>query len=603
MDKILVVDLGGQYAHLIANRVRRLGVLADISTPESVDSGILDKSIKGLIFSGGPQSVYENDSPTVSNDILDYGLPILGICYGHQLIAYKLGGKVSKGKVKEYGLAEISLKIDEETVLFDGLANKQIVWMSHGDSVSNVPTGFKILASSDDCLVAAMSDIKRNIYGVQFHPEVTHTVNGMKILENFVLKICGCKKDWDPKKYLDAISKDILRLANSKKVFLLVSGGVDSVVLFTLLNKILGKDKVFGIHVDTGLMRFNESIEVEKALRNLGYDNLKVVDASKQYLKALQGVVNPEDKRKIIGNLFIDIIGQYSDDILSSDNWIVCQGTIYPDTIESKGTKNADLIKTHHNRVPKMQVLISQGRVMEPFSHLYKDEVRLIGKMLGLSDEIVNRHPFPGPGLGVRILCNDKDVNISELKLLQNDVSAVNSAALVLPIKSVGVQGDKRTYKYPAVIEIKNIRDNNILNWDLLEKQSTELTNKVAGINRVMLLIAKKDGEYALKKEVITPERVKLLQKADNIVNNIILKAKLYDSIWQMPIVLVPLSIDSGESIILRPVDSQEAMTARFSRIPIKIVLEICDALMAIDGIDAVFYDITNKPPGTIEWE
>jgi GMP synthase (glutamine-hydrolysing) len=320
-------------------------------------------------------------------------------------------------------------------------------------------------------------------------------------------------------------------------------------------------------------------------------------------MEALQGVINPEDKRKIIGNLFIDIISQYSDDILSSDTWIVCQGTIYPDTIESKGTKNADLIKTHHNRVPKMQVLISQGKVMEPFSHLYKDEVRILGKMLGLSDNIVNRHPFPGPGLGVRILCNDKDANFSELKLLQQDVSFINIKAQVLPIKSVGVQGDKRTYKYPAVIEIKNIRDISVLDWDSLEKQSTELTNKVAGINRVVLLIAKKDGEYALKKVSIIPERVELLQKADNIVNNIILREKLYDSIWQMPIVLVPLSINGGESIILRPVDSQEAMTARFSRIPIKIVLEICNLLMTIDGIDAVFYDITNKPPGTIEWE
>ena len=463
MDKILVVDLGGQYAHLIANRIRRLGVLADISAPESIDKDILDKSVKGIIFSGGPQSVYEDDAPTVPDIILTSGLPILGICYGHQLIAYKLDGKVSKGKVKEYGLAEISLKRDVETALFDGLASKQIVWMSHGDSVSNVPTGFKITASSKDCLVAAMSDVRRNIYGVQFHPEVTHTVNGMRILENFVLKICGSKKDWDAKKYLDAISKDILRLANNRKVFLLVSGGVDSVVLFTLLNKILGKDKVFGIHVDTGIMRFNESLEVEKALHSLGYDNLKVVDASEQYMNALRGVVNPETKRKIIGDLFINIISQYSDEVLSSDNWIVCQGTIYPDTIESKGTKNADLIKTHHNRVPKMQILISQGRVMEPFSHLYKDEVRIIGKILGLHDDIVHRHPFPGPGLGVRILCNDKDANISELTLLQHDVSFVNAAAIVLPIKSVGVQGDKRTYKYPAAIEIKNIRDIQVL--------------------------------------------------------------------------------------------------------------------------------------------
>ena len=400
MDKILVIDLGGQYAHLIASRLRRLGVLADISTPESIDDDIAEDSIKGIIFSGGPQSVYENSSPTISVKILDCGKPILGICYGHQLIAHKLDGKVSKGEVKEYGLTKISLK---KNVLFQGLDNKQIVWMSHGDSVSKVPSGFDVIASSNDCIVAAMSDIDRNIYGVQFHPEVTHTVNGITILENFAFKICGCKKEWNPHGYLDDISRNILQLSTGKKVFLLVSGGVDSVVLFTLLNNVLGKDSVLGLHIDTGLMRFNESSEVEKAMHQLGYDNLRDIDATKQYMDALHDTVNPEAKRKIIGDLFIDIISQYSDDILSSDTWIVCQGTIYPDTIESKGTKNSDLIKTHHNRVPKMQVLISQGKVIEPFSHLYKDEVRIIGRMLGLPDSIVDRHPFPGPGLGVRI--------------------------------------------------------------------------------------------------------------------------------------------------------------------------------------------------------
>jgi len=597
MDKILVVDLGGQYAHLIANRFRRFGVLADISTPESIDDDIKDNSIKGIIFSGGPQSVYEEGSPTVSLEVINCGLPILGICYGEQLLAYKLGGKVKPGTVKEYGLTEISLK---ENILFHGMDDKQIVWMSHGDSVSNIPFGFEIIASSNDCMVAAMSNDEKKIYGVQFHPEVTHTINGTKILENFALRICGCKKDWNPKGYLEDISKSIIQLSRGRKVFLLVSGGVDSVVLFTLLNNVLGKNNVLGLHVDTGLMRYNESAEVEKALRKLGYDNLKVVDASKQYMDALLGIVSPEAKRKIIGDLFIDMLSQYSDDILSSDNWIVCQGTIYPDTIESKGTKNADLIKTHHNRVPKMQVLISQGKVIEPFSHLYKDEVRIIGRMLGLPESVVDRHPFPGPGLGVRILCNDSEMDISTLEKLQEEISVANDKAIVLPIKSVGVQGDKRTYKYPAVIELENI---DAIDWDSLDKESTKLTNKVHGINRAMLLIAKKDGDYSLAKKTTTHDRVKLLQKADKIVTDIIVKENLYNSIWQMPVVLVPLSINGGESIILRPVDSQEAMTARFSRIPADVIKKISNALMSIKGVDAVFYDITNKPPGTIEWE
>lgn len=591
MDRILVVDLGGQYAHLIANRLRRFGVLADISLPESIREDLKNIDIKGIILSGGPSSVYEKDSPTISDDIINFGLPILGICYGHQLLAYKLNAQVTRGEVKEYGKTRIIL---EKSALFEGLEKEQVVWMSHGDSVTKIPPGFKIIASSADCYIAAIEEIEKKLYGLQFHPEVTHTENGNKILENFALKICGCKKEWNPNRYLEDISKNIMKLARNKRVFLLVSGGVDSTVLFTLLNKVLGREKVFGLHVDTGLMRMNESLEVANAMHKLDFDNLKVIDASEQFLRALEGIVNPEEKRKIIGELFVDTIDQYSDKILSSDEWLIAQGTIYPDTIETKGTKNADLIKTHHNRVPKMQLLINKGKVIEPLSHLYKDEVRLIGRMLGLPSNIINRHPFPGPGLGVRILCNDKDSE--NISLIEKQVRSVNSNVIVLPIKSVGVQGDCRTYKHPAVISEWS-------DWDKLEKQSTELTNKVMGINRVLLVVMEKEGSIKLLKRTITRERVALLKKTDNIVEEIIKKHNLYDSIWQMPVVLLPISLCGGESIILRPVDSQEAMTARFSRLPQDIVREIGTKLIELEGIDMILYDITNKPPGTIEWE
>ncbi|MFH0870555.1 MAG: glutamine-hydrolyzing GMP synthase [archaeon] len=588
MDRILVVDFGGQYAHLISNRLRRLGFLVDIALPEDSLQEIRTGTVRGLILSGGPSSVYEKHAPSIDSKIFSSKLPVLGICYGHQLIAYKLGGEVSKGAVREYGLAKINIERD---TLFDGLGKKQVVWMSHGDSVKKMPAGFRAIAGSGDCRVAGMADDKRNIFGIQFHPEVMHTVNGIRILENFAGKICSCKREWNPENYANEIYGC---LKNVKKVFLLVSGGVDSVVLFTLLNKALGKENVFGLHVDTGFMRADESEKVRKALERLGFDNLEIIDCSEKFLDALKDTVGPEEKRKIIGNLFIDIISEKSERILSDGDWVIAQGTIYPDTIESKGTKNAQLIKTHHNRVPKMQILIRKGKVIEPLSHLYKDEVRALGKTLGLPDRIVKRHPFPGPGLAVRILCNDKKAE--DVSRINEKVRRIEKSAFVLPIKSVGVQGDCRTYKHPAVISAWK-------GWPELERISTSITNKMPEINRVLLLVKKRKGLLTLKDGRMTKSRINLLRRADAIVTQSIKKNGFYDKIWQMPVVLAPLSVDGGESIILRPVDSQEAMTARFSRIPPKIVKNIADSLLRMKRIDAVFYDITNKPPATIEWE
>ena len=591
MDRILVVDFGGQYAHLIANRLRRLGFLADITSGAGVTGEIKKGNVKGIIFSGGPSSVYEKNAPTIPDKVFSLDIPILGICYGQQLISYKLDGEVRKGSIKEYGSAVIKIK---DSPLFEGLGKEQIVWMSHGDCVSRAPAGFRVIARSEDGIIAGIEDEKKKIYGVQFHPEVVHTANGMKILENFASRICLCKREWNPKNYVNEIADSIKKLAKGKKVFLLVSGGVDSVVLFTLLNKILGKERVFGLHVDTGFMRANESAEVKKALQKLGINNLTIIDASEKFINALKGLVNPEDKRKVIGDLFIEVLDERTEELLSSGKWIVAQGTIYPDTIETKGTQNADLIKTHHNRVLHMQELIAQGKVIEPLSHLYKDEVRELGKIIGLPEYILKRHPFPGPGLAVRILCNDKKAE--DVSAVERKLRIIDKSAFVLPIKSVGVQGDCRTYKHPAAV-------NHWVDWDELEKLSTDITNRVAEVNRALLLLKKKEGKIRLLKKSMTRSRVELLQKADTLFTGLIRKHGLYDKIWQAPVILAPLSVINGESIILRPVDSQEAMTARFSRIPRRTLTEIANKLLQIKGIDAVFYDVTNKPPATIEWE
>lgn len=409
MKKIAILDFGGQYAHLIGTRLRKLGTFSEIRDSETPAEEL--KNYSGIILSGGPQSVYEKNSPTINPEILDLGIPVLGICYGHQLMSYKLGGEVKPGKVKEYGIAEFN-KV-KESPLFKNINFPTTVWMSHGDEVKKMAEGFEIIGSSKDCQAVAIADEKRKFYGVQFHPEVTHSKQGNQFLANF-LEICDAQNTWSLENYLEKSLKEIKEKVGEKNVFMLVSGGVDSTVAFALLEKALGKNKVFGLFVDTGLMRYGERDEVEKALKSLGFDNLHIEARGKDFLEALKGQTEPEAKRKIIGDLFLKVQAEVSAKLeLNPDEWMLGQGTIYPDTIETGGTKNADKIKTHHNRVEAIQKLIEEGKVIEPLQDLYKDEVREIGEMLGLPHEMVWRHPFPGPGLGVRILCSGKSEKIS----------------------------------------------------------------------------------------------------------------------------------------------------------------------------------------------
>lgn len=409
MKKVTILDFGGQYAHLIGTRLRKLGTFSEIKDSDTPAEELRDSS--GIILSGGPQSVYEEGSPTIDSKILELGIPILGICYGHQLMTYKLGGEVKPGEVKEYGVAEFSKT--KESPLFKNINFPTTVWMSHGDEVKRHAAGFGIIGSSADCEHVAIADENRKFYGVQFHPEVTHSEQGNQFLANF-LEICDTKNTWNLENYLENTISEIQKRVGDKNVFMLVSGGVDSTVAFALLEKALGKDKVFGLFVDTGLMRFEERDEVEKALKSIGFDNLHIEERGADFIGALAGQTEPEAKRKIIGDMFLTVQAEVSERLkLNPEDWLLGQGTIYPDTIESGGTKNADKIKTHHNRVEAIQKLIEEGKVIEPLQDLYKDEVRAIGEMLGLPHKMVWRHPFPGPGLGVRILCSEKSEKIS----------------------------------------------------------------------------------------------------------------------------------------------------------------------------------------------
>ncbi|MEO6098279.1 MAG: glutamine-hydrolyzing GMP synthase [Fibrobacteria bacterium] len=594
MEKVGIVDLGGQYTHLIARRVRQLGVYSEVLSSQS-DAGQL-RGFSGLIFSGGPSSVYDSEAPTVSAAILESGLPMLGLCYGHQLICYKLGGEVERGDVHEFGPAEF--RPDRGHPLFSGLSESSIVWMSHGDEVKTLPAGFRAVGSTVDCKLAAVANDARKIFGLQFHPEVTHSEAGMAIFKNFLV-ICGCAFDWKVADYVGSLEAKLRDQAKGRKVFLLVSGGVDSTVAFALLNRALGPERVLGLHIDNGLMRKNESADVIEFMNREGFHNLKVRDAANDFLKALEGIYGPEQKRKAIGDTFLTV----KDDALASldlnpEEWLLAQGTIYPDTIESGATKHAAVIKTHHNRVGAIMELLEKGLVVEPLADLYKDEVRELGLLLGIPPKLIWRHPFPGPGLGVRLLCNQdagRSVDPKVTAKVEALLAAEGLAGEVLPIESVGVQGDGRTYAHPCLL--KGPRD-----WDQADKLSVALTNRVREVNRVVLELGALSGGYKSVVARCEKSRLDFLREADDICTQFLTEENLYASIWQMPVVLVPMEKGGKPVIVLRPVVSSEAMTARFAIIAFPLLDKLWERLKAA-GVGALLYDITHKPPGTIEWE
>lgn len=592
---IVILDFGGQYAHLIARRVREAGAFSEIRRPDISVEALKDAA--GIILSGGPQSVYDPGSPTADPAILQLGIPVLGICYGHQWIARTLGGEVTSGHTKEYGHTPIDMCA--EGALSAGLPRSFVVWMSHGDEVTRLPAGFTILARSETCGVAAMADEARRIYGVQFHLEVVHTEHGGEILQRFVA--CTDHAPWSMERYAQRVGNDVIEEVGDRRVFMLVSGGVDSSVAFILLNEVLGPHRVQGLLIDTGLMRKNEVRGIKNAFDLLGIENLRVVDASEEFAANLKGVCEPEQKRHIIGDTFLAVQKRESDamGLRLEEGWMLGQGTIYPDTIETGGTQHADTIKTHHNRVDAVQRMIEQGLVIEPLKDLYKDEVRLLGEELGLPREFVWRHPFPGPGLGVRILCATAPEATSET--IPDEELPSGTSSVVLPVRSVGVQGDGRTYRH--ALAIFHADPCTVSEEDL--RLATQIPNAYPTLNRVLLCTSHPEKtNFSFTPGDLSPERVRLLQEADSVVDEEMMRAGLYDTIWQFPVVLLPFGVSPDhQSIVLRPIDSQEAMTANAIPLAPEVLSSMTKRLLAIPGIDCVFLDLTNKPPATIEWE
>jgi len=586
--QITVLDAGGQYCHLIARKVRDLGVYAEVVPSETPAAELAGR--KGVIISGGPSSVYDPGSPTIDPGLLHAGIPVLGICYGQQLMAHILGGRVEKGDRGEYGFAQLDLRLTDSLfqadTLFKGIEGRQQVWMSHRDAVQDPPPGFDVLGSTSTCTVAAMASPERGLYAVQFHPEVAHTPCGTQILTNFVFGACGCVKDWDPAGQVQAVEDHIRAIAQDRNIFFFVSGGVDSTVAYTLCLRALGPERVHGTYVDTGLMREGETEFVRANFAALGARAFAVEDAASQFLSSLATAVNPEVKRHIIGEEFVRVQQR----ILESEHfldgrWILGQGTIYPDTIESGGTAKADLIKTHHNRVAGIQKLIDEGRIIEPLASFYKDEVRAIGKQLGIAPALLDRHPFPGPGLAIRCLCTTSQAPVEKLP-----------EGWLLPVQTVGVQGDSRTYR--EVLAIDDFPDS--------QEESSSLINRMDRINRVVAEVwtAGKLGNMQAVPGFLTAERLARLRRADAIVRRLTHSSGFDQAVWQFPVVLMPLGTpERPDSVVLRPIDSVDGMTASVVRMPPELLAQIAQELSAIPGIAGVFYDLTNKPPATIEWE
>jgi GMP synthase (glutamine-hydrolysing) len=578
--QITVLDAGGQYCHLIARKIRDLGVYADVKLSETPASELIGR--KGIIISGGPDSVYEAGSPQIDPHILTTNSAVLGICYGQQLMTHVLGGGVRKGEKGEYGFARFHTR---PHALFANLNSELQVWMNHRDQVQSVPEGFEVLGGTSTCAVAAMAHRTRPLMAVQFHPEVAHTEQGHQILANFVFGVCGCVKDWDPKDRIGPIEKEIRSIAADRNVFFFVSGGVDSTVAYTLCLRALGTDRVFGIYVDTGLMREGETAYVRRLFQQLGATDFRVEEAETEFLKALEGVADPETKRHIIGEQFVVV----QERILSTGHfldghWILGQGTIYPDTIESGGTAKADVIKTHHNRVAGIQKLIESGRIIEPLASFYKDEVREIGEELGIPGEFLHRHPFPGPGLAIRCLCSETVAPVTR-----------SDPGWLLPIRSVGVKGDSRSYH--SVLALDSLPEDEL---------ATELVNRMMDINRVVGLVRAHAAiaEMRSSQGTLTHDRLERLRRADAIVRRLSEESGFERQVWQFPVVLIPIGAGATpDSVVLRPIHSVDGMTAQVVRMPDELLQRMTDELLAVDGVCGVFYDQTHKPPGTIEWE
>lgn len=671
-NKVAILDAGAQYAKVIDRRLRELNVSTEILPLQTTTPAVLSEGGYGaVIISGGPASVNDEDRPAFHPEIFECGLPILGICYGMQLLNHHYGGQVASLATREDG--QDAVQISTQCPLFEGLESEmQEVLLTHGDSVTAIAAGFEVVGRSSSKIVAAIACEGRRQYGVQFHPEVDLTENGGQMLSNFVLRIARIQPDYTMEGRVQGCINHIREVVGSKKVLMLVSGGVDSTVCAALLHKALSKEQVIAVHVNNGFMRYKESEQVEQSLRNAGVD-LTVVDASLEFYNASTTVqdtktsvprdtpllcraVNPEEKRKIIGDTFMHVAEAYIRQLnLKAEDVILGQGTLRPDLIESASglvSINANTIKTHHNDTGLVRKLRAENRVVEPLKDFHKDEVRKIGLELGLLPDLVNRHPFPGPGLAIRILCAEekqiqddqftatqqilkvmtdfsmhrlkKHAHVTKVLELVPEATLARLSGLfcpvLLPIQSVGVQGDGRSFKYVVALSPRqdSCGDRPSQHWAEAFELARLVPRVCHNVNRVCRLFGPCfTGQITdVTPTHLTPPVIQTLVVADHLVNQAVTLFGCQKKLSQLPVVLIPVDFDTvndrnsppcKRSIVIRPFKTSDFMTGKAAvpgkDLPYELLESISSSLIRNDGISRVLYDLTDKPPATTEWE
>lgn len=641
-ERIAILDCGAQYTKVIDRRVRELNIETVIYPVDVPASTLANEALQGIILSGGPHSVYEADAPSCDPAIFDLGVPVLGICYGMQLLTQHFGGTVESCSLKEYG--ETLIDIDTDSPIFEGLEAKEQVLMSHGDSVTQLGEGFVQIATSHSvvngqsvAVVAAVANTERNIYGLQFHPEVELSLHGDVMLKNFLYGVCQLTGNFKLENRLEGLLEELREQVGKHPVFVLVSGGVDSSVVAAALVKALAPEQVYAVHMNTGLMRLNESDLVCDALQAIGLKHLKRLDAQEAFLNFMSvndegqpigplcEATDPEEKRRLIGDAFFKLIDDemretFAKAGLNPDKVLLAQGTLRPDLIESGNkevSKTAHKIKTHHNDVPLIQQQREKGLVVEPNRDLHKDEVREVGRLLGLPEALVIRQPFPGPGLGVRTLCATEPFGLETYDALNAELQQVASEygleAVLLPVRTVGVQGDGRTYSFAGALQGDSNWDSDA-GFNRIRQAAREIPNRIRAINRLALNI---HPSFRLPKAVKTitpttlqPDVIATLQQWDDATTQFAMAHAQFNHISQLLTVMLPVDTENQgrRSLAVRGVVTSDFMTARPAwpgqEFAYGFLSQLGQALATSQqGLEGIYYDVTGKPPATVEWE